>query len=307
MLILSKSNKGLLLAIIANLIWGSAFIVYAKVLKFMQPFTIIFLIFFVTSMVLFIYKIFSKDALKFPKGSGTFFAFVLNAFLIIISMQALMVTGLKWIPSSMSASIMLLSPLMIIFISSLIDLKLEFKDTVGVSAGFIGGLFLVYDSGYSFNLTSNMEIRGIIYTFIASFCLALSTFTTQRLIKNFGVLNTLFWSVLFALPVHGTVMVYENRSNPAILTLVSTPAVFYILYLSVICTAFTFYIWNKALDLSGPKKIENTVHAKTPAAILLGVLIGQEHLSFNYLIGTLLISTGLVFVYFRDDKQKRDT
>ncbi|MBF0313776.1 MAG: EamA family transporter [Oligoflexia bacterium] len=292
----SNSKKGLLLGLGANIIWGTTFLASSKGLQFFEPFTIVFLRFLLAALAIWIFCIITGKELGL-KFNRSWKMFLLNGLLCFVLLYAFQITALKYIPSGLSASIMLLSPLLVVLASCLFSLTIRFSSLLGVSLGAIGGFMLIYDRGGNFSLTGTNELSGMILTFLSAISLSLSTYTTKNLTENFGVLKTTFWSIIFSLPILAILSIFEIKNAPPVITLESLG---YLFYLSIICSVLAFFMWNKAIALFTPEKFAGTMHIKTLVAILLGFMIANETLTTNFFIGTAVIMLGITLS--RSDK-----
>ncbi len=59
------------------------------------------------------------------------------------------------------------------------------------------------------------------------------------------------------------------------------------------CSTIAFWIWGEAIKNASPEAVACSMHLKTPVAIFLGVLIGNEHLSSHFYFGTFFIIAGV--------------
>jgi drug/metabolite transporter (DMT)-like permease len=66
-----------------------------------------------------------------------------------------------------------------------------------------------------------------------------------------------------------------------------------LLYLALVCSALCSLMWNRAISSTSSRRLAPTMHIKTPVAILLGVLIANESISFWTIVGTLIISVAI--------------
>jgi drug/metabolite transporter (DMT)-like permease/organic radical activating enzyme len=288
---MNQNKKGLFLAVLANIIWGSTFLASSIALKSMGPFSLIFFRFLFAALALFFFAKVTSRKIKFPIDNKTSLLILANSIVSFVMIYSFQMMGLEFLSTSLSASIMLLAPLIVVFISNILNVEIELKNIVGIALGVVGGLLLIYDKGYGVSVTSSAELKGVIYTFMAAFFLAASSFLSKKISVRIDALNTTFWSIFGALPILCALSFYEQVETPIAF---DSDLLICILYLSIVCSAFAFFIWNKALQITTPSYVASTMHLKTPVAIFFGVLIGNESFNINYIYGTIIITLGIV-------------
>ena len=284
--------KASLFAFISNIIWGTTFYASAVTLQYMEPFTLMFFRFSIASILIFLYIKILKIKIIFPKFSSDLIILVLYSLFGFVFLYSFQLYGLKYISSGLSASIMLLSPFILVIINSLMTLSINYKNFIGVMFSIIGAWFLVYSKVNSVELNDFDENLGILLTFISACFLAISIYTSEKLIKNYDPISFNFWSILISLPFILICATYEiSKDSEAFIFDYKTLSL--VVYLGLVCTGIAFFLWNKALEYSNSSLIVSTMHLKTPVAIFIGVYFGHELINQNIVLGILLISIGL--------------
>lgn len=289
---LTKS-KGFLLAVVSNLIWGTSFLASKVTLNFWRPFTASVLRFTIAIVAMLIVFPIMKKSLAIPKSRQSWtqvFFIGLSGFGLLYPFQ---LRGLTEIPSSLSACIMLTSPLFVLLLSAgVLREQLSQNKLVAIALGIIGGVLLINPANLSSQLWSSDAVahllKGSTLTFLASVSLAVSVLSTRSASKELDSYSITFWSMVIGLFLllpfafaEGSLII--PASNPA-------DALLALLYLALVCSVMAFLLWNKAIACASPQKLASTMHIKTPVAVVLGVVWANEPITWMICLGTGLIS-----------------
>ena len=281
------------LALLANLIWGTSFLASKYTLKVWGPFTASALRFALAlaGMLLILPGIgFPIQIPRTRKAWTQIFWVGLTGFGVLYPLQ---LAGLMWIPSSLSAAIMLSSPLFVLLLTaSFMQEVLSTQKMVAIVLGIIGGIVLVNPAnlpGTTWVVGSIPHLmKGILLTLGASLSLAVSVLATRSASKHLDSTSITFWSmgvgVILLLPLtlveHPRTYTAEQMNS----------ALFALVFLALVCSVFAFLMWNRAIKMTNPQNIASTMHIKTPVAVVLGAMVASESLSAAIAIGTVLIS-----------------
>jgi drug/metabolite transporter (DMT)-like permease len=80
------------------------------------------------------------------------------------------------------------------------------------------------------------------------------------------------------------------KKQPLVTGASTSQAVLALIFLALFCSVFAFLIWNRALTISSPQEIASTMHVKTPVAVLLGIAVAGEPMTFSIIAGSIMIS-----------------
>lgn len=292
--------SGFQLAMIANILWGTSFLASKYTLQTWGPFTASALRFLLALPVMVIALRRMGFKIRLPR-TDEWYGLALVALTGFGLLYPLQLAGLTKITSGLSAAIMLTSPLFVIVFGHLILKEtISFRKIVALVLGLIGGLVLlnIFDAKVSF--TSNEVRVGAGLTFGASISLALSAIATKKIAHKVDAANMTFWSIAIGLVILVPLAVVESAKNG--FNMPTTESLVSLIYLAVICSALCFFIWNRAIARSTPKEIATTMHIKTPTAVLLGVLVANESLTAQLIVGTLIVAFG---VYISQSEKKK--
>jgi len=206
----------------------------------------------------------------------------------------LQLTGLQFIPSGLSAAIMLTSPLFVVLASHLFLKDLITKNKlIALGIGIVGGVFLLNANG-SLGKQAPSLVMGSLLTLVASLSLALSVIATRKLSGRLDSGSLTFWSMgLGFVQLTIAAFVFEEEGLARIFKTATLNSWIALFFLALVCSAFCFFIWNYALAKASPKEIASTMHIKTPTAVLIGALVAGEVISRELIIGTLIVMAGV--------------
>jgi len=137
----STFSPGFILAIVANILWGTSFLASKYTLQAWGPFTSAALRFGIATVCLLGILKAMKKKIEMPETVGQWLGLILiatSAFGVLYPMQ---LAGLKFIPSSLSAAIMLMSPIAVLLLSRIIlKERLSKLKYIALIFGVVGGV-----------------------------------------------------------------------------------------------------------------------------------------------------------------------
>lgn len=282
------SRKAFVLGLTANTLWATSFLASKITLQTWGPATASFLRFVLASATLLVFGKLFGIRIQILKGKQWFVACAVGATAFGF-LYPLQLAGLKTISTGQSAAIMLLAPLfVIVFATTLLIEKLKWQKIVSAALGISGG-FLILSEKVDLNFS-----RGSILTLLASMSLGVSVVLTRKFAKDIRTASLTFWSMSFGLLIISPFTFVEYLDGHFFLSSHSLGvSVASLIYLSVVCSAVAFFIWNKAISDTSAQSLAATMHVKTPLAILLGILILNEPITSAFVFGTALIMTAV--------------
>lgn len=283
-------QNGFVLALVANVLWGTTFLASKMTLAVWGPFTASVLRFVVAVIGLRVGFLFLGRKIQASRSARHWLQLAgigLSGFGLLYPLQ---LYGLKMIPSGLSAAIMLTSPLILIALGLVfLKEKASWQKTLALLLGIAGGLLLLSPS-----LSGNLStlLLGAALTLAAAVVLALSVIFTKKLSPFLDAGSITYWSMLIGLVFLVPFAFFERQpisvSHESLVT-----GILSLVYLGLICSVGCFLIWNRAIRIASPKDIASTMHVKTPIAILLGTLVAGEPISTQILLGTSLVTVGV--------------
>ncbi len=272
--------KGTLILIFVTLIWGSTFSLTKISLKYLTPFFLLFVRFFLGSLSLSIYFIAKRDPLTI-NWAGSILG------IINFSAIAFQTFGLRSTTATKGAFITGLSVLMVpfferIFLGSKIGVRLWFS----VSIAFLGLTMLTVD----FKQIGYVN-WGDFLVFICALLYAIQIVYIAYVVHKKEVLDLafseLFLTALLALLFH---IFFETGSLPLKSIFISFLPVF---YLGTIATSLTLTLQLIGQKYLTPTKSALIYNLEPVFATVFAFFILKESLSFIQFIGAFLILLAL--------------
>jgi drug/metabolite transporter (DMT)-like permease len=289
-------SSGFVLAIVANILWGTTFLASKYTLQAWGPFTSAALRFGIATMCLLVILKALKKKIDMPETSKQWIGLLIiatSAFGVLYPMQ---LAGLKFIPSSLSAAIMLISPLAVLLLSRVVlQERLSKLKYAALLFGVVGGGILLSSTSQGLNVDFNSDFFvGTLLTLASAVSLAVSAIATRKYSKEMSSASITFWTMAIGF-VELTLAAFFFEEN--VLATINTNSNMLswlsLLFLAFVCSSFCFYIWNHALSKASPQEIASSMHIKTPTAVLIGVFIANEALTSRVIIGTALVMFGV--------------
>jgi drug/metabolite transporter (DMT)-like permease len=288
----SSNLKIILVYALACLIWGSTWLAIKTSLESLTPFLSAGLRFVTAStFILLILKI-TKNEIQKDKLSirlyllMTFFSFVFPFGLVYWAEQ--------FVPSGLSSVLFAVNPFFVLLFSYFLisSEKIGFYKFTGIILGFAGILVIFSDT---FNLDFSAYTFGMLAIILSASLQALNSVFIKKYGGHLHPVSMNFIPMLFGgiiLSLSGVFL--EDMS----IVRFDSTAVFAVLYLAVfgsIVTFTSFYWLLKRISVV----ILSLIAFITPViALFLGWIFFSEQLSFNELIGSLLVLCGLLWANF---------
>lgn len=294
-----------MLALVANLIWGTSFLASKYTLRVWGPFTASALRFALALIGMLLILPGMGFPIQIPRTKTAWtriFWVGLTGFGVLYPLQ---LAGLMWIPSSLSAAIMLTSPLFVLLLSTgFLQESLSTQKVIAIVTGIIGGIILVNPA----NLPQSTWIvgaipqllKGVLLTLGASLSLAISVLATRSASREMDSTSVTFWSMGVGVIVLLPLTLFERpRAYPPEEMLHAALALG---FLALFCSVIAFLMWNRAIKMTTPQNIASTMHIKTPVAVVLGAMVASETLSLPMITGTILISFAVWLSQYKGSK-----
>lgn len=297
---ISNQSSGFWLAIGANAIWGTTFLASKYTLQSWGPLTASALRFAIALVsMLAIFPLLNMK-LRLPKNRREIFGLLSVSVTGFGFLYPLQLSGLKFISSGLSASLMLTSPLFVLGLGALfLKERISSRKVIALILGILGGIILILPNTNDFAMGAPF-ITGSLLTLLAAASLALSVIATRASSLIFDAANLTFWPMLFGFILIVPFAIVETNARPSVAP--TGIAFFALLYLSIVCSAFCFLLWNRAIAKSSPREIATTMHLKTPVAVIVGAAFAGESLTLSIFLGAAIVAFG---VWLSQSSEKR--
>lgn len=164
------------------------------------------------------------------------------------------------------------------------------------------GVALISVEPKSLDLFSGKYFFGNFIIFLSVVCYALYSVIGKVLSKNWNIVNLTFYpfliSFIFLLP---TVYAINEEDFFIIFKLYKLPPVniFYVLYLAVVATGISYYIWNWLLKFVDAGILGLSLYVQSIVGILISYFLFDEVITREFYLGTAAIFTALAIDYKR--------
>lgn len=288
----SKMNiqNALLLVLLASL-WGPSFLFIKVAVQEIQPLTITMLRIGLAALIMntYLYVIgqrLTKDL--------TFWRHVLIAGFFMHSLPFSLINwGEQYVDSGIASILNGLTPLSTVLLANffIADERMSIQKILGVAAGFGGLVVLALP-----NLMSGYQATssGILAVTLGAISYGVGLVYTKRYLKNTRPIHApagqLLVAVIYLIPVS---FIFES---PIIVLNASWKAIGSITLLSVFGTALAFVIYYRLIESASAAYLSMVTYLMPIYGVVLGVLILEESLSTEMMVGMLLILFGIVLI-----------
>lgn len=277
--------------IIANIIWGAAAPIFKLALTNIPPFTLAFLRFFLAS---FLYLPFLKNSYKVKLDIKDLFGIVVAAFFGITINISFFFLGIKK-TASINAPIIASTGPLLIFIFSIIFLKERprFKTFFGMVISFLGALVIIF-SPIIFDgktLKNIGAFEGNLFLVIATIGAVIHPLVLKNILKKINMYLVTYLSFIFASLTFLPFMINE-LNNWSFFDL-RTVGVVGIIFGVILSSGIAFILFNYGLSKIKAQEIGIFTYIDPFVAIILAIPLVGEYPNLYFLIGSLLIFSGI--------------
>lgn len=290
---LDKKNYFLLIVLFLAIIRGSSYLFIKDVITIYSPFEIVFFRFFLTGIVLLIfYRNIFKKLNKYD------FIFGVLAGICLFSAFAFQTYGLKYTTVSKQSFLTSLYIILIPILDFLIFKKKLHKKLIPLFLLILLGLFFI-----SFKDLKNFELSlnyGDFLTILCALGFAFNIILISKIKKyEINIMNitivqmlstgilSLFFNLIFARK-----MISFHSMN------------FSLIYLILICTMLNFSLQNISQKYVPAHIMGLILSTEAIWGTIFAVLFLEEKVSTNFIIGTILITIGVILIQNFESKNK---
>jgi len=282
-----KTNWFLL--ILLSAIWGGAFTLNKIALNTFTPEVIVAgrLISGSIFLVVLIYFLYKKFTINISQINYYLFMSLVG---IVIPFIAI-ITGQKNIDSAMAGILMATMPISTILLSHIFleDEKMNQQKFIGFVISFLGVFVLIYRKDLFVNNSISETFESQLLVILGATLYAFAAIYGKKY-KITDPLSASTGTILFATFFMTIYLIFIDQSNP------SYSALFLdinILLLGILCTAIATIIYFQILQTEGASFLSIMNFLIPLWAILFGIIILQDHFSWNYIIGLVVILFGI--------------
>ena len=190
---------------------------------------------------------------------------------------------------SMASLINSLNPVIISVMAMIIlNEKLEMNKIVGIVLS-LAGVYMIIGTGANI-----LVFRSSLFLFIAVIDWAFMSVISRKISNKYSALTLTKVSMLIATVCNIPVSFLEVQVTHPLIQ-VDLGAVLGLVYMGVVCTAFTNILWNKSLLLLPANTCSAFYPIQTLTSSFLGVVVFHEVLTTSFVLGSAFIIVGVLF------------
>ena len=287
---MSLQTKGVILAIISAICYGmnplGALFLYEEGLNVNS---VIFYRFIFASILLAIFMIIKKDSfyLKFKE-------IILLALLgLLFGISAIsLFNSFLYMDAGLASTVLFIYP---IFVAIIMALFFKEKNSIitilSIIFAFLGVVLLYESDG------ANVSNFGIFLVIVSSLCYAIYIVIINQYLKM-SALKVTFYSMLFCTI---TILIHSFfDSSLNIMPLINFNMWFYTLFLALVPTIISLLFLIKAIQLIGSTSASILGALEPLTAVLIGVYVFNEKITFWLVIGIVFILFGVLLIVLKD-------
>ena len=287
---MSLQTKGVVLAIISAICYGmnplGALFLYEEGLNVNS---VIFYRFIFASILLAIFMLIKKDSfyLKFKE-------IILLALLgLLFGISAIsLFNSFLYMDAGLASTVLFIYP---IFVAIIMALFFKEKNSIitilSIIFAFLGVVLLYESDG------ANVSNFGIFLVIVSSLCYAIYIVIINQYLK-LSALKVTFYSMLFCTI---TILIHSFfDSSLNIMPLVNFNMWFYTIFLALIPTIISLLFLIKAIQLIGSTSASILGALEPLTAVLIGVYVFNEKITFWLVIGIVFILFGVLLIVLKD-------
>nr|WP_092073269.1 DMT family transporter [Dendrosporobacter quercicolus]NSL49954.1 DMT family transporter [Dendrosporobacter quercicolus DSM 1736]SDM56345.1 Threonine/homoserine efflux transporter RhtA [Dendrosporobacter quercicolus] len=281
--------KGALCLSAAASIWGGMYVASKYVLAVVPPFTLMAIRYIIAFIVLAIICRYNRISL-IPR-TNKFILFQIGFFGYFLSIAGQFI-GTKLSSAHMGAVITTLSPVFqSAFAIWLLQEPLTARQLISITLSFAGVLIMNGMDGF----TGGGHLQtGAFFLLLAALFWGYYSVLVRKISDHYSALQITAIGVFIAAAASLPAAWHELKGLEFTLVLTTGPVAFSLFYIGVISTAGAFLLWNKGLALVPAHQAGLFFFLQPLVGSFLGWAVLDEHLSWPFYLGSLLI---LVAVY----------
>lgn len=279
-----KQNRGVLFLIMATLFWGTTFSFTKYLLEFLDPLTILFIRFFISSLIVLIifYKKIRLNIFKIFKNK----IFIIFALLHFFAYY-LQTEGLKYTSASNTAFITAFSCLMVPLLNFLhFKTKVSKVHTVAVVLALIG----IYILSYSFNLPQGFNL-GDLLVFVSALMYAYFIIIMSSLSKKYSTSLIVFY-LFFTTSMCS--LFFNFGTKVSFSFIFDFKALVSIILLTIFGTIMANLLVTKGQSMVNSEKAALIYTMEPIVAVVFAVIFIGEIVTLNLVVGSILVLVGIL-------------
>lgn len=281
----SKFNVGYLYLLVTFFCWGSIYIVSKYALAVMGPITVCFCRYAISIVCLYGLLKLKGGAKKVEKAHWPYFLLLggLGYFVSIV----LQLAGTSLLSASLSSLMNALNPVSISILAAIfLKEKLSWKNGLSILIS-LAGVYIILGSG-----GAEINPLGILCAAGSVLLWSTASVAIRKISGFYDPVQTALYGMMIAIVLNLPAAIFENvfmvQSHPTMIALLAC------LFLGVFGTAVAHTCWNKGLSCLNASTCSMFYPLQPLVSAVLGVLILHEHITWQFVVGAILICCGIV-------------
>ena len=280
-----KLVKGHLLSILCVIAWGTSFLVSKNLMEKLTPVQLMFLRFVIAWLS--VWVICPKWHFNWrEEGQFIILALVGNTLYYLAENTALRLTLASNVSILVSAAPIASALMLRLFVR---DERLSPRQIAGIGIAFFGVLFVVFNGVFVLKLNP----LGDLLALAAAFCWALYGFLAKRVMDRYDTFlctrKLMFYGLITTVP-----FLLSEGDRLAGIRLLKFDDICGLLYLSLICSALCYLMWNEALSVIGAMKANLYVYGVPVVTMIASAVFLAETITWGGVIGVVLVVGGML-------------
>lgn len=292
---MSKELNSHLIIILATFLVGGSFVVSQKLSGIIDPISITLLRFVIASLVLVPIIFFNQNYRK--KLIPTFYRAMIISFFYSLFFIGLF-KALEYTTALNTGTIFTLVPFITaVFSIFVFNQKISLMSYLVYFIGIIGTSMVVFRGNLELFISLSLNNGDIIFL-LAIFSMALYSICMKYFHKEDDELIVLVFMTLFGgvIWMSLSLIIFDIPLN---WTKIGTEEFLYIIYLSILATLVTSYLYQRGTIFLGPKKVMAYVYLNPATIIIISYFTIHEEINTFIFIGILISSFATFILLYR--------
>lgn len=288
-----EEKRGIIALLITVLIWSSSFATIKIGLQEIGPLTLAFVRGFLASIFLLAIITIKNENNKFIKSITRDWKYFLILGTIGIALfNIFQNVGVKYTSSALAGILININPVFILILSGLFLQEVVTGNKVmGIVIGFMGVVVILFVGQNISEIIKSQTFLGNLLVIGSALSWAFYSVMNKNISSKYSPLHLtamayIFGSILLFL----IAILFEKVSN---LFLFSVKSWFILLYLGIVASAITFFLWNFALSKMEASKASVFLFLGPVIAVIIGWSFMGEVITIYTIIGSVLVLFGV--------------
>ena len=279
-----KNRIGYLYLVITTFIWGSVYIASKYALETMGPVTVLCVRYVVAGAALCILLKVRKTRRPIERGHWKYI-WIVGGLGYFVSITCQLV-GTKLLDASLASLINGMNPITISLLAAIfLKEKIQKKHIVSICISIVGVYIILGIGGGS------ISMAGVLASVCSVLLWSTASVAIRKVSGGYDPVQIALYGLGIALIFTVPAAIVESMGQPPV---INRTAVLSCIYLGVVGTAVAHTLWNMALKLLDASVCSMFYPLQPLTSSILGVLLLHEVLTWNFVVGGVLICVGVV-------------